>query len=270
VRRIALVLSDVDGTLVTNDKRLTEASRQAVRRLGERGIGFTVTSSRPPFGLRMLAEALDLKLPIGAFNGAALVAPDLSVIEQRLVPQAAARRAVALLGECGVDIWLFSGGRWLLRDPAGPYVDRERRTVAAEPHIVASFEPYLDAAGKIVGVSADFERLAACETTLREALGGAAGATRSQRYYLDVTPPGVDKGSVVDALARRLAIPAAEITTIGDMENDVPMFRRSGFSIAMGNAPPPVQAAAHAVTASNEEDGFAMAVERFVLNADAA
>jgi HAD superfamily hydrolase (TIGR01484 family) len=91
---IALVISDVDGTLVTPDKRLTEASIAAVQKLHASRIQFSLTSSRPPFGLRMLIEPLSLKLPFGAFNGAALVNPDGELIEIHLVPELAARRSV--------------------------------------------------------------------------------------------------------------------------------------------------------------------------------
>jgi hypothetical protein len=116
-----------------------------------------------------------------------------------------------------------------------------------------------------VGVSQDFERLTACEAAAREALGDRVSVVRSQRYYLDVTPAGTDKGTLLVELARRLGVPREEIVTIGDMENDLPMFRNSGFSIAMGNATDEVKRTANAVTLSNEEDGFAEAIERIVL-----
>ncbi len=262
---ISLVISDVDGTLVTNDKRLTAANRAAVSLLGASGIGFTIVSSRPPFGLRMLVEPLGLLLPMGAYNGGALVRPDLAVLEQRLLPAAAAADALAALRSFAVDIWAFSGDRWLLENPDGPYVPHEEKTILAKPTVVETLDRHLDAIGKMVGVSADFERLAACEPALRRALGARASIARSQAYYLDVTPAGTDKGLTVVGLARRLGIPTAAIATIGDMDNDVAMFRQSGFSIAMGNARPDVQAVADAVTLSNEEDGFAAAVERLIL-----
>ena len=88
---------------------------------------------------------------------------------------------------------------------------------------------------------------------------------RSQAYYCDVTPPGIDKGRLVDLLAERLAVPQEEIAVLGDMGNDVEMFRRAGFAIAMGNATPDVKALAQAITLSNDEDGFAVAIERHVL-----
>jgi hydroxymethylpyrimidine pyrophosphatase-like HAD family hydrolase len=179
---------------------------------------------------------------------------------------AAAARAIEVLHSFGVGIWLFSPDHWLLRDPNGDYVERERRTVAAEPTVVPDYEPHLADLCKIVGVSRDFDRLAECEGAVKAALGTSASAARSQRYYLDITPPGVDKGTIVDALAERLSIPAEEIVTIGDMDNDVSMFRKSGFSIAVGNASDAAREAASVLCSkTNDSDAFAEAVDRFIL-----
>ena len=264
--RISLVLSDVDGTLVTTEKQLTEATVLAVRRLADHGIRFTVTSSRPPFGLLMLIERLGLTLPLGAFNGACLVEPDLSLISQHCISTEAAARAIEVLESFAVGIWLFSAEHWWLRDPNGDYVERERRTVAANPEIISEYEPCLNNLSKIVGVSHDFGRLAKCEAAVKKALGASASAARSQRYYLDITPPNVNKGTVVDALAEHLKVSPAEIVTIGDMDNDVSMFRKSGFSIAVGNASDAAREAASLLCSkTNDADAFAEAVDRFIL-----
>jgi Cof subfamily protein (haloacid dehalogenase superfamily) len=264
--RVSLVLSDVDGTLVTTEKQLTDETALAVQRLTAHGIKFTVTSSRPPFGLRMLVDRLQLRLPLGAFNGACLVQPDLSAISRRCISASVAARAIEVLEAFAIGIWLFSLEHWWLRDPAGDYVERERRTVAADPTIVSDYAPYLADLSKIVGVSRDFDRLAECESAVKAALGETASASRSQRYYLDITPPGVDKGTVVDALGQRLNIPPQEIVTIGDMDNDVSMFRKSGFGIAVGNASEGARAAASVVCSrTNDSDAFAEAVDRFIL-----
>lgn len=264
-RPIDLVISDVDGTLVTTDKTLTPGSVAAVRRLAAAGIGFTIASARPPMGLTSLITALDLRLPIAAFNGSTLIRPDGTAIVEHLIPEETAREAVRMMRDRGLDVWVFARGHWNLRDPHGPYTDLERRTLRAEPTVVDDLAPLLGGASKIVGVSADAAHLADCEAGIAGALGERADIHRSQAYYLDVTPHGWGKGSFVEEMGRRLGIPASRIATLGDAANDVPMFARSGISVAMGNAAPGVKKAATAVTAGNDEDGFARAVDEFLL-----
>jgi Cof subfamily protein (haloacid dehalogenase superfamily) len=262
---IALVISDVDGTLVTGDKRLTPATVAAVRRLRAAGIGFSIASARPPIGLRGLVAELGLDLPMGAFNGASVVRPDLSVIEERTIPEAAARDALARLLAEDLDVWVFAGGAWCLRDPDGPYTDLERRTIDAEPRVVDDLGTLTGSAAKIVGVSRDPAHLAACEQRIGAALAGRATVHRSQAYYLDVTPPDLDKGRFVAWMSAHLGISPERIATFGDAGNDRPMFAQSGFSVAMGNAEASVQAAARAVTDGNDADGFARGIARFIL-----
>jgi len=108
--------------------------------------------------------------------------------------------------------------------------------------------------------------VARCEKDAQDALGAKASAARSQPYYLDVTHPDANKGTVVTTLSKLLSVPADEIATIGDMPNDVLMFRKGGLSIAMGNASPEVQAQADLVTDSYDDEGFAKAMERFILH----
>ncbi|WP_336488887.1 HAD-IIB family hydrolase [Methylobacterium nigriterrae] len=262
---IALVITDVDGTLVTTDKRVTPAAAEAAGRLRAAGIGFTVASSRPPVGLASLVRELGLTLPMAAFNGASVVGPDLATLSETLIPEAVAREAAARLAAAGLDVWVFAHGRWSLRDGAAPYTDVERRTLQVEPDIVADLAPLLLAASKIVGVSPDFAHLAACEGEIAAALGAGAAVHRSQAYYLDVTPPGLDKGSFVGWMSRHLGIPPERIATFGDAGNDTALFAASGFSVAMGNAEPAVRARASAVTGTNDADGFARGVARFIL-----
>jgi Cof subfamily protein (haloacid dehalogenase superfamily) len=268
--RIALVVSDVDGTLLTRDKTLTDGARVAVRRLHEAGIGITITSSRPIIGMRFLIEPLAITLPVGAFNGSCIVDPHLNPIEMHLIPASTAQRSIEIFDEFGVDIWLFTMDLWLTRRPDGEYVPHEKRAIRTDPTIVADFAPYLSGACKIVGSSSDAALLQRCEIAMQQALGAQATAVRSQSYYLDVTPPGCDKGTFVQATAKRLGISTAAVATIGDMQNDLAMFRVSGMSIAMGNATDDVKKLATHVTASNEEEGFAKAVDMILKNNEAS
>ncbi|MGO1078864.1 HAD family hydrolase [Inquilinus sp. CA228] len=263
--RIALLISDVDGTLVDPDKAVTPATVAAVRRLGEAGIGFSIVSSRPPRGLSGLIGQLGLALPLGGFNGGTIFRPDQSVVSALTVPEPAARTTLETLRRFGADVWVFADNQWLTMDPDGPYVPLERHTVGFEPTIVGDFGPYLGRAGKIVGSSRDFDLLARCEAELRGLLGGSAIAARSQRYYLDINHPEADKGHAVGRIAAAAGVDPAEVAVIGDAANDVPMFKAAGLSIAMGNAIDEVKALAHFTTAGNDADGFAQAVDRLLL-----
>ena len=258
--RIALVVSDVDGTLLTKDKILTDGAKAAVRKLHEAGIGFTIVSSRPTIGMGFLIEPLAITLPIGAFNGSSIVDSQSKPVEQHLIPPAVAQRSLDVLNEFGVDIWLFTNDRWLTRNPDGEYVPHEQLAIKHDPTIISDFTPYLSGACKIVGASSNAALLARCEAAMKEAVGQEATAVRSQTYYLDVTPPGHDKGTFVAAMARRLGISTDAVATIGDMQNDLSMFAKSGVSFAMGNATDDVKKCATHVTDTNEHDGFARAM----------
>jgi Cof subfamily protein (haloacid dehalogenase superfamily) len=266
---ISLLLADVDGTLVTEDKVLAERARAAVHRLHEAGIRFAITSGRPPRGMAMLIEPLALDTPIAAFNGGVFVLPDMSIVRELRISASAARRTIeVMLAHC-LDAWVYSGNDWLVRDPAARHVARESWTVKFPPTVVAEFGAALERAAKIVGISDDHGLVQRCEKDLQQELGTTASVARSQPYYVDVTHPNANKGGVVDFLAEALRIPAAAIATIGDMPNDVLMFKKSGISIAMGNPSEQVQRHANAVTDSYTDEGFAKAVERFILGAGA-
>jgi len=280
--KISLLLADVDGTLVNKEKILTDRTRVAIHKLWDAGIRFTITSGRPPLGMKMIAEQLKLTELIAAFNGGLFVYPDFSTLEEKVLPTTIVQDVVRMIADHHLDVWLYRGKDWFVHERHGPHVDREEWTVKFPPTVVSSFDDLLGNVIKIVGVSDDLDAVAKCEIDVQQALqafsphvhcraGASSGggeqvsAARSQPYYLDVTHPQANKGTVVDRLSHLLGIPRQEIATIGDMLNDVPMFERSGLSIAMGNASAAVQKQAQYVTTSYEEEGFANAVERFIL-----
>jgi Cof subfamily protein (haloacid dehalogenase superfamily) len=263
---IRLVLADVDGTLVTKDKILTRRARAAVRALEKAGADFAITSGRPPRGMKMLIKPLGLKTPIAGFNGGVFVKPDLSVIATHTLDPKAARKAVELIEKAGLDAWLYTPDDWRIRDPKAPHVDREAWTVKFKAKVVKDFtDEDFGRAVKIVGVSDDLAKVAEVEKQAQKELGKTASAARSQPYYLDVTHPEANKGVVIDTLSRMLKVPRQQIATLGDMPNDVLMFDRSGFSVAMGQSSDEVKAKASAVTDSYEDEGFAKAIEELIL-----
>ena len=268
---IRMVIADVDGTLVTQEKVLTKRAAEAVLHLQQAGIQFSVTSGRPPRGMAMLIDPLKLTQPLAAFNGGVLIDPDLTtVVDQKYLPPGVPDKVIEAIEKHGLDVWVYSDTGWFVRDPNAAHVAREQWTVKFPPTVVKTFAGLLARVAKIVGVSDDYDRVAKCETDVQQAGGEHISAARSQPYYLDVTHPQANKGGVVLAMSKLLNIRAAEIATIGDMPNDVLMFQKSGTSIAMGNASPEVQASATYVTSTNEDEGFAKAIAEFVLNRQAA
>jgi Cof subfamily protein (haloacid dehalogenase superfamily) len=264
--KISLILADVDGALVTADKVLTPRARAAVKTRQGAGIAIAITSSRPSHDTAMLIDPLALRSPVAGFNGGIFVKPDMTIMEEHMLAGDVARRALKVILHNGMDAWVYSGRDWFVRNRNAPHVTREQWTVKFAPTVIESFEGMLDSAVKIVGVSDDLGLVARCEKDAQDALGAGASAARPQPYYLDVTHPDANKGTVVATLSNLLSVPTTEIATIGDMPNDVLMFRNSGLSIAMGNASRDVQAQADLVTASYENEGFAKAIERFILH----
>ena len=264
-RSISAVLTDVDGTLLTKDKVLTERALGAVKSLRERGIIFTITSGRPPFGMRALVEPLGLTMPMAAFNGAVIALPDLSILDERQLPGYLVPALIDMIQAHGLDIFLFRSNDWYVRSLDVPHASREASIIQRPPVVASNFESVLTGVVKVVGVSDDHPRVTACEAAVQKQFGTHVSAACSQPYYLDVTHPSANKGVVIERLSRYLKIPMDRIAVLGDQASDVLMFRKSGLSIAMGNASDEVKRQATFVTTSFGEEGFANAVEQFIL-----
>ena len=160
----------MDGTLVTQDKVLTATAIRAVRQLHEAEILFAITSGRPPKGMEMLVEPLDLDTPIAAFNGGVLVDRDMRTIDQKVIPHDLVGPVVALMKSFALDVWLYRGADWFVIDPNGPHVDREAWTVKFDPTVVDSYDDVSNHVAKLVGVSDDREAVVVIARSTQEAI----------------------------------------------------------------------------------------------------
>jgi len=258
----ALLLADVDGTLVTPEKLLTERAIQAIHALHKSGIAFSFVSGRPPLGMKQLALSIRVQFPYAAFNGGALIMPNLEIWKTRPLSPDVVKKAVDLILQNGLDdAWIYTENNWYIHRPELPRVRVEQSTVQFAPIVIQSHENRSTNVLKVVGLSEDYSHVARCETDLQHSLSGIASAARSQPYYVDVTNPQANKGTVLEDLCTYLKISPSQAITIGDMPSDVLMFKKSGLSIAMGNASDEVKSSADMVTQSNAEEGFAKAVE---------
>lgn len=262
---IRLVISDVDGTLVDTDKQLTPATIAAVARLHEAGIGFTLVSARPVSGIVALGKALDVTMPMAGFNGGSLFTGNGDLVEEHLVPVDIARDTLAMAQEAGVGLWVFANGKWYADDANGPHSKSERTASAQEPVETHDFGALLDRVAKLTFVSDDPAIIGPLAAAMKDRFGNLATIALSQAYYLDVTALKANKGAAVDMLAAQAGVPLNAVAVIGDMRNDLPMFAKAGLSIAMGQAPDDVRAAANHVTRSNSDDGVAHAIDTIII-----
>lgn len=262
---IKLVVSDVDGTLVDGQKRLSPATIAAVARLREAGLGFTIISARPRSGMMPIADALELDEPMGAFNGGIVFRRSGEVMTHHKIDPEVAREIWALIGDAAVDRWVFADDRWYVSNDQGLHAERERVAADQEPVIRSDFGDLLERADKITFVSDDEPLLRGLHDRVVPLWGDRATVVQSQTYYLDVTAREANKGVGVTELADAFGVPLDETAAIGDQANDLAMLRRAGLAIAMGNAPAAVKAAAHEVTRANDEDGVAHAIDEIIL-----
>lgn len=262
---VALVVCDLDGTLVDSDKKLRPATIAAIKRLRAAGISFAVISARPRSGVMPIVEALGLEGEQAAFNGGTIFRGDGTVVARHVVDEAVVRGMFELAGDEPVEPWVFVDDRWHAGSGTGLHADRERKSSNQEPVVTKDFAPLYGDVDKLTFVSDDEALLERLHGAAVERFGDRATIVQSQTYYLDVTPLAGNKGDGIRALAKSRGVPLDQVVAMGDQANDLPMIEQAGFGIAMGNAPDAVKERADAVTASNDEDGVAHAIETMIL-----
>jgi len=260
---IALVISDIDGTLITSNHELTEGTKAGAAKLYERGIALSLASSRPPRSIIPLAQELKLRGPFAAFNGALIETANGEVLAGSVLPPSIIARVKSIADDLGLAVWLYDQRDWWApwRDA---FVDREEHTSGFAARIDGYAERITREANKLTVVGKP-ELVAQAEERALKELAGEISASRSKPRFLDVTSYGIHKGTVVKRLAELLGIPTERVAVIGDGPNDIEMFKQAGLSIAMGQAVEQVQEAASHATASNDDEGWARGIEKYVL-----
>lgn len=264
---VGMFISDVDGTLLRPDKSLSPRTVRAVEAVRSHGIRFSVISGRPPRGLKFLIQSLGLREPVAALNGALIVWPNMSVLQATTIDPEPAATAAEIILNHGLELWVYTVTDWLVADVQSPHVRHEVSVVEHEPALLHPGIALPQGITKVLGVSDDHPLVERCEAAVIAKLGDRVSASRSQPHYLDITAQNADKGRGLEALAAIAGVPAQSAAAIGDGPNDIPMFGQAGLSVAMGNAAAPVRRAATHVTSSNTDDGFARAVDEYILTA---
>lgn len=263
--KIRLLVSDIDGTLVPSTKLLTKESIQMAQRLKKAGIQLCLVSSRPPQGIQLFFNELEITTPFAALNGGEIIGNDGSILASTAIDLKIACSITDLLQSHQVNAWVFGGLDWYVFQAEDPFVAHEEQVVRVQPKVISSLEHHQQRITKIAGVSKDTTLLDQLALKIERQFAGKIKAARSSDHYLDIMHPMANKGYAAIELGKQLGIDISETACIGDMDNDIPMLEKAGLSIAMGQSTDHVKSYADFVTDSNQENGWAHAVEKYIL-----
>ena len=264
-----VLAADLDGTLVTDDKRVTERTKEAVKAMTEKGGIMVLASGRPSHGIWPVAKELSLDEEGGyilAYNGGELIdCRDGSIKFSVSLPKERIPQIISLSRQYETAILTYEGADIITESSEDPYVHGEARNVRMNIRQIDDLIAYLDfPVVKLMMVGSE-EKIAEMEPIVREALGEEFSVFRSEAYHLEILPAGIDKGSGLVKTLEYLNIPAQESIACGDYDNDVPMVKAAGLGVSMENGCPMIRECADYITASNEADGVARVIERFML-----
>ncbi|MDI2091401.1 Cof-type HAD-IIB family hydrolase [Commensalibacter oyaizuii] len=264
-KKIRLLVSDIDGTLIPNNKKLTQETLAAVKKLKDAGIHLCLVSSRPPQGIQMFFKELGIITPFAALNGGEVIGNNGTILSSMAMDFQDASEVCDLLQQNDVNAWLFGGFDWSVFNIHDQFIAHEMDVVGSKPDVIDRIDQYKNRIVKIEGVTTNTVLLDAMAEKINEKYEGRVKALRSSDHYLDITHPKANKGFAAIELGRQYGIDISEVACIGDMDNDIPMLEIAGLSIAMGQSSSRVCQHAHFQTKTNEENGWAEAVEKYIL-----
>lgn len=261
------IFSDIDGTLIGSDKRMSPATAEALRACVERGVLLTLSSSRSPQGIEPLVHDNGLRCCISAFGGGLLLDERRRVLAHHGFSPRMACDVVSFLERGGYDVtWnVYTADQWIVRDETDLRVRREENLVRASAHDGRPED--LDANDVVCKLllMSEPEDSPAIERDLRDAFPQLA-VTRSSSILVEVNARGVNKGVAVRELCEARGIDVADTIAFGDNYNDLRMLEAAGLSVVMGNAPEDIRRNAGMVTNDNDHDGVAHALHKLILD----
>ncbi len=269
-RDIRLIALDLDGTLTNSEKIVTQKTKEAIWAAMDKGVEVVLASGRLTQGIEFIARELELYQRGGyilSYNGAYIV--DLKTgkpLHQRLldpvfVPELCdfAKKqnvAIATFRPDGLFVSDTDNDRYFTEDarncrcPITAVEDLEKEVTFPIPKMLLSVEP---------------SRLAEVEAAMVKQFEGRIDVYHSSPFFLEAMPLNCTKGGSLAILLEKLGLTAENLMACGDSANDLDMIRLAGMGVAMGNADDDVKAAAEFISADNDHDGVAVAIEQFIL-----
>ncbi len=266
---IKVICCDIDGTLVRDDKSLSDENAKWIHKaVHEAGVHFTLVSGRPVNGVLPFYRRMGITGPVSCFNGGTLVDENGNIVDDHRMPHDLAVQICTIGSHHNVDVIVFDGMKWYLKTRDCYCYAQKKRIYESdcgvgEPvELLKGFDT-----NKIIFMSPSPEVMASAMAEVKKSIDESRVTFYRNSDFLEMMPSGYDKSSAIDALARLFNVELSQIMALGDDYNDVPMLRRAGCSVAMANAVPEAKAAAKYVTDSNNDDGVAKAIRRFVFGA---
>ena len=262
-----LLSVDLDGTLLTTDKRLTPRTISAVQQCAQAGVAVVICTARPPRSTRPFYDELRLDTELVAYNGAMVTHPPAdAVVSHRAMPSALARellRTVLAIDDEAV-ITFEKADQWYT-DPRGAQIITDTAAAGFRPDVVCDLWECVESPVTKMLVSKSPETLRQIESALADRLPTQVSVTKTDDYLLQIAVAGVSKSAALEEILRRRGLTRSDLAAMGDAPNDVDMLQFAALGIAVDNAPAEVKAAAQKVAPSNDRDGVAVAIERYVL-----
>lgn len=265
-----LLVLDVDGTLLNSEKEISKQTLATLLKVQQMGIRIVLASGRSAYGLRDLIDKLELKNNGGyllSYNGGQIidVKNDEILFEKRIDPKMFPfLEKEARKNACG--IFTYHKDQLITTNPENIHIQNEAKLNGMDILVVDKLSEAVDFSPcKCVLVSDDEKALVGLKDHMRKRLAGVLDVYRSEPFFLEIVPEFIDKGNTLGVLIEKLGIGAEEVMAIGDGRRDFSMIQLSGLGVAMGNAQDSIQACADFVTESNDNDGVAVAVQKFII-----
>lgn len=265
-----MIVLDLDGTLTNRNKEITPRTKEALFELKRQGGVIVLASGRPTYGVVPLARELELQKSGGyilSFNGGRMIdCRTGETVFAKELPVSSNRKIIRMAKEHGVNILTYEDDLIVTPDAADEYVCKESSVNKLEVKEVEDMESYVQFPVVKFMMLEEGDYLAMVEPKVKAALGRDYSVYRSEPYFLEILPKGIDKAASLERLLSRLGMGRDEMIACGDGYNDLSMIQYAGLGVAMENAVLPVRKAADYVTCSNDEDGIAHVVEKFMLS----
>lgn len=263
-----IIAMDLDGTLTNSRKEVSDCTCEALWRYQDLGGSILLASGRPTYGVRSVAERLEMKKRGGyvlSYNGGELwdYRADRRLFLQTMPPDAPAKLQ-RFVKRNRLSILTYRDDCIYTETPEEQYTREEQFITRMRIQKVDDFVSAIHFPIVKCLITGEVERMAAMEELLKEEYGKEYTISRSAPYFLEVQSKGIDKGKTVETLGNILQVPREELVVFGDSYNDLPMLEYAGLSVAMGNAVEKAKETAKLIAPTNDEDGVAVVVEQIL------